>query len=614
MSLPTRGPALLDHLFSRNLYSRFPALVSIVLLSVGLTSLAYGQKQVFITPTQPWVDTGVSVSAGSMLTITATGEMDWDTDNTCPAGQSCTVGPDGQNPGVPCPVGDVLAPVFACYSLIGKIGDGTPFEVGAGFKSPSAPASGELYLSVNDGYFADNTLGWTATITTNSSCLPATIDEQEGPFSGVWSWNGSLYNATWSNGAVATLQVESFSANSVVLNRTDTSASISAGLTAVYTGKISSSGTSIVDGSVTWTWPGVPGYPATGTWTASWTSACSSPSHNTITSKTFATVPGIDNTVRTTLGVGEQVWLYTDPSQPANWSITSTSGLARLAGGTAESVYKDHRFADGKPLGEEAEHHFATERGLPDTECDQDDLAVSQTNADIVCLSTPYVNDQITVVATFGDGSTAFKKFTVTQPTGLILQRLEYPDKTDDSDFNFFKYPRFRRVEFRWSPAVFVTPGNVSFAYAGIVERDPGHEHGDYAPPYNLLFSLGNTTAWLVSCDHVENIKAHFHDQFAFPWKYSPFDKRDETPFSLVQTKWDYVGGEFSASKGQIEALSPGLAPVQTPISSATAAELNVIDRGFPYFSYQEVDRSQCPPQVVNQFTCLSGDYCTKHF
>jgi hypothetical protein len=103
--------------------------------------------------------------------------------------------------------------------------------------------------------------------------IPATIQETEGPFTGTWIWNGNGYNATWDNGAIATLTVKSFTSDSVVIDRTDTANSVSYGLTAVYTGKISTAGDSIVDGDATWTWPGVAGYPATGNWSATWTNS-----------------------------------------------------------------------------------------------------------------------------------------------------------------------------------------------------------------------------------------------------------------------------------------------------------------------------------------------------
>jgi hypothetical protein len=100
--------------------------------------------------------------------------------------------------------------------------------------------------------------------------LPSIIQEQEAGLTGTWSRSGQGFSATWNNGAVANLEVRSFTPASIRIVRTDTSDSGSAGLTAVYTGQISDAGNTVVNGSVTWTWPGHPGFPATGTWTASW--------------------------------------------------------------------------------------------------------------------------------------------------------------------------------------------------------------------------------------------------------------------------------------------------------------------------------------------------------
>jgi RHS repeat-associated protein len=85
-------------------------------------------------------------------------------------------------------------------------------------------------------------------------------------FCANWTWAGTYYNGAWTNGAYADLTISSFSPTSIIINRTDTSGSVSYGLTAVYTGTITSSGHA--GGSVTWTWPGHSGYPATGSWTA----------------------------------------------------------------------------------------------------------------------------------------------------------------------------------------------------------------------------------------------------------------------------------------------------------------------------------------------------------
>src|ERR1700722_278416 len=64
-----------------------------------------------------------------------------------------------------------------------------------------------------------------------STALPTTINEVEGPFTGTWVLSGTnTYNATWNNGAVAILTVTSFTSDSVVIERTDPATSISPGL------------------------------------------------------------------------------------------------------------------------------------------------------------------------------------------------------------------------------------------------------------------------------------------------------------------------------------------------------------------------------------------------
>jgi len=126
----------------------------------------------------------------------------------------------------------------------------------------------------------------------NSPNLPSLIDEIEGPFSGTWLLDNGQYNARWDNGAIAVITVASFTPQSVVLYRTDTPDSVSAGLTAVYTGQMSSTGDSVENGSVTWTWPGVPGYPVTRNWSASWEGVQIFLEDNNITGTTPSVVVG----------------------------------------------------------------------------------------------------------------------------------------------------------------------------------------------------------------------------------------------------------------------------------------------------------------------------------
>ena len=80
---------------------------------------------------------------------------------------------------------------------------------------------------------------------------------------GTWTVQGSQINAVWDNGAEATLNVEQFDNNAVVITRQDIAGS-SAGLTARYEGVLTGNH---VDGSVTWNWNGATW---SGTWIADW--------------------------------------------------------------------------------------------------------------------------------------------------------------------------------------------------------------------------------------------------------------------------------------------------------------------------------------------------------
>jgi Zn-dependent protease with chaperone function len=112
-----------------------------------------------VTGTQPWADTGVTVPAGIALKITASGAID------VSAGYS--VGPDGQQscmpssafPGANPPF---IAPGLPCWSLVGRIGDGAPFEIGSSVTVTTT--AGRLYLSLNDSGFTGNSGNWNADI------------------------------------------------------------------------------------------------------------------------------------------------------------------------------------------------------------------------------------------------------------------------------------------------------------------------------------------------------------------------------------------------------------------------------------------------------------------
>lgn len=135
----------------------------ILLLNLFVVSAAAQQKTISILLTQPPLPTGITFTKGQQITVTASGEMNWYTGG-CPVSGECITTPDGY-PWSACENdGGFDAPGLACWSLIGQIGpNGTPFQVGSSFSMP-APASGQLYLGVNDNYYPDNTGKWTAVI------------------------------------------------------------------------------------------------------------------------------------------------------------------------------------------------------------------------------------------------------------------------------------------------------------------------------------------------------------------------------------------------------------------------------------------------------------------
>jgi hypothetical protein len=57
-----------------------------------------------------------------------------------------------------------LATTLPCWSLIGRIGQGPSFEVGTAVRL-EVTTGGQLYLSMNDEDFTDNSGAWTVTIT-----------------------------------------------------------------------------------------------------------------------------------------------------------------------------------------------------------------------------------------------------------------------------------------------------------------------------------------------------------------------------------------------------------------------------------------------------------------
>ncbi len=147
------GPAfwLTDYLIAANLQAAY----------AEQAELAGGgdvQGGINVSANQPWMDSGTQMVAGQTYRISAGGIAYFAGDD------GSAVGPGGQ----PHPAGaNAVAPGLTAYSLVGKIGPaGIPFQVGPR-RTIVAPATGELYLSMNDEAtaFNDNRGAWVATIT-----------------------------------------------------------------------------------------------------------------------------------------------------------------------------------------------------------------------------------------------------------------------------------------------------------------------------------------------------------------------------------------------------------------------------------------------------------------
>jgi len=131
---------------------------NLILASVCPASAIPDAESVAILPTAPWTPSGLLVTAGRSLAITADGSIRF------VDGQHYAATPSGRSPCLRARKSPFFTDASApCYSLLGRIGaDGVPFEVGTSFATVSASSSGELYLGPNDNRFPDNRGTWVA--------------------------------------------------------------------------------------------------------------------------------------------------------------------------------------------------------------------------------------------------------------------------------------------------------------------------------------------------------------------------------------------------------------------------------------------------------------------
>lgn len=207
----------------------------------------------------------VEVSSSGTGPITAVGQTTGGSTYVSPNGKDMYGTAGGKQGG--CRT-DPLTGVVTCVDTIGD------------FSNPQGPNQGS---SDRGGCYKDPMTGTIACVDSNGNpintqsgsktnqpglglSVPQSLDECEtytSEICGTWTLHGDHINAVWNNGAKATLDVEQFDNNGVVIIRQDTEGS-SAGLTARYEGRPIGNH---VDGSVTWNWNGSTW---SGTWKADW--------------------------------------------------------------------------------------------------------------------------------------------------------------------------------------------------------------------------------------------------------------------------------------------------------------------------------------------------------
>ncbi len=145
----------------RRLYVSAPGSRSLYAAELGSGATSTGAAATPPTPgaiqvqaSRPWTDTGVTVRRGDRVAFSTTGQISIRNGGDM-------VGPEGSpsenRAGAP-------VPTLAVGALIGRIGTGIPFAIGASSQTITMPAAGRLYLGVNDSGTSDNSGAFTVTL------------------------------------------------------------------------------------------------------------------------------------------------------------------------------------------------------------------------------------------------------------------------------------------------------------------------------------------------------------------------------------------------------------------------------------------------------------------
>jgi hypothetical protein len=137
--------------------------LALVAVAVGLALPALGiAADVYEVGAQGPVDTGLVLTGGGSVTVTATGAV-------CPFGDiGFCVGPDGDSrpDTTHSSSGGYVLPGAPAWALVGRVGSGPWVVIGSG--PTTLAGSGSVVLAANDDQFGDNTGGFSVTLTSTT--------------------------------------------------------------------------------------------------------------------------------------------------------------------------------------------------------------------------------------------------------------------------------------------------------------------------------------------------------------------------------------------------------------------------------------------------------------
>lgn len=111
-----------------------------------------------VDASRAWTDTGITVRRGERVAFLASGTVNWG------KGAEQTAGPDGSDQVTGSTRRRYPLPELGAAGLMGRVGNGKPFPIGANMEPILMPAAGRLSLGINDDNYTDNSGAFTVVI------------------------------------------------------------------------------------------------------------------------------------------------------------------------------------------------------------------------------------------------------------------------------------------------------------------------------------------------------------------------------------------------------------------------------------------------------------------